>query len=67
VHGDIGTVGVVKVQQLPEVDTGKHVAVEHHHGVVAQTRRDVGDAAAGAQWVLLGDVFDLHPELGAVA
>ena len=49
-----------------KIDPGEHVAVEHHHGVVPQSRCDVGDTATGSQRPLLGDVFHVQPECGAV-
>ena len=67
VQGQIGLLFMVIVQQLPQIGSGEHIAVEDHRGVVAQPRRDVGDAAAGAQRVLLGHVFDLQAQLGPVA
>jgi hypothetical protein len=66
-QSDVGAVGAVKVQQLAQVRPGQHVTVEHHDGVVAQVVGDVGDAAAGAQRLFLGDVVDLQAQLGTVA
>ena len=55
------------VQQRAQVGARQHVAVEHHRGVVPQLGRHVGDAAAGAQRLVLDDVVDLQAELGPVA
>ena len=63
---DVGVVVVMGGEQGAEVGAGQHVAVEHHRGVVPQLRRDVGDAAAGAERLLLDDVVDLQAELRSV-
>ena len=54
-------------QDLAQIHAGEHITVEHHHRVVAQLRRDIGNAAAGAQRFHLGHILDLQTELGAVA
>jgi hypothetical protein len=64
---DVGGVALVAVQQRAQVRAGKHVAVEHQGGVVAQLRRHIGDTAAGAQRLVLNDVVDLQAQLRPVA
>ena len=66
VQGEVGLVGLVKRQQVTQVGAGQYIPVEHHHGVVPQLARDVGDAAAGPQRDLLGHVVDLQAQFGTV-
>ena len=63
---DIRIAFVMSLQHRAEVHPGQHVTVEHHHGVVAQHRRNIGDTATGSERLVLGDVIELQPQLRAV-
>ena len=63
---DVGALVVMGGEHCPEVGAGQHIAVEDHRGVVPQLVCDVGDRAAGAERLLLDDVFDLQAQLRPV-
>ncbi len=69
VEGDVGAALLVGGDEGRDVEPGEDVAVEDEDGVVGpgvEPVGDVADGAAGAEGLLLGDVLEVEPEVGAV-
>lgn len=69
VQGDVRAGGLVLVHQGTDVEAGEDVTVEDEDRVVGsrvEPGRDVADRAAGAEWLLLGDVLQMQSEARAV-